>query len=747
MRTFADKTLSVAVGMFDPLTKGARALLFACLFFLIAPALAFGKASAVLDPEPLPTDTVKSLSPNLQQTAHWTTERTWKALYALGFAAVSALLWVISLRRKVASQTALLKEQLARQAQLQEHYRGLFENNPHPMQVFDPKTLRFLAVNDTAIEQYGFSREEFLSMTVLDIRPNEDREPTRALLERTHGRVEDGRLSRHLRKDGSQITAEITTRRISFEGQEAILVLCHDVTERAAAEAALRASETKFRRLVESSLIGIAFFDSTGVIMDANDCLLTMVGRTRDELKAGRLKNTDFAAADRQDRLEGALKGLRERGISPPTRREYLRSDGRRVPAMVGAVALGQNNFAAFVLDLTKETALEQQVVLAQKMEAVGLLAGGVAHDFNNLLQVIQGYTLVSMEMCEYKAPSSAELRDNLRQVQNASERAAELTRQLLVFSRQDNSIEAEIDVAAALGETLKLVRRVIGTHIEVEFHAASDLSSIRGDKSQIEQILMNLCVNARDSMPKGGRLTIELSNAALGEVDSEIGKVNERKYVRVAVTDTGCGMDSATLARIYEPFFTTKSKDKGSGLGLSIVYGIVERHRGEIRVQSKVGVGTTFLVYFPAISNAANQLISARGDYSDKTGMETILLVEDEPAVRMLAARVLKRAGYQVREAADGAEACAFFKEHAPEIDLVLMDVIMPKMGGRDAYENIVKTRSDIPVIFCSGYSERELGAEFLQSQDVDLLPKPYRPDELLAHIRRRLHPEAKHN
>jgi two-component system, cell cycle sensor histidine kinase and response regulator CckA len=216
-------------------------------------------------------------------------------------------------------------------------------------------------------------------------------------------------------------------------------------------------------------------------------------------------------------------------------------------------------------------------------------------------------------------------------------------------------------------------------------------------------------------------------------------------QYVCLRVSDTGCGMDGTTLARIYEPFFTTKAKEKGTGLGLSIVYGIVERHRGVIRVHSKVGAGTTFVVYFPAAVSAAAKPASASSENADMTGMETILLVEDEPAVRMLAARVLKRAGYDVREAADGVEACDVFNRHAPEIDLVLMDVIMPKMSGRDAYETIVKTRRDIPVIFCSGYSERELGAEFLQSHSLDLLAKPYRPEELLTRIRERLHPAAK--
>jgi two-component system cell cycle sensor histidine kinase/response regulator CckA len=671
----------------------------------------------------------------------WTAARMWRIVFVLALVLTVSFAWVVILRRKVEQQTGLVKKQLAKEEELQRQYRSLFEQNPHPMWVFHPKTLRFLAVNETAVERYGYSHAEFLSMTCAEIGPQEERALFQDFINDNPELRKDAAIWNHIRKDGSRLFVEITARHITFANQSAILVLAHDVTERVRAENALRLSEAKFRRLVDSSLIGIVFFDGHGLITDANDCFLNMVGRPREEIRAGTLNAVDFAPPDRVERHQMAMQHLRTHGVAPGSRREFLRRDGSRAPAMVGAVAIdGTDGYVAFVLDLTKEATLEQQVTLAQKMEAVGLLAGGVAHDFNNLLQVIQGYTLLSLECLDENAK---ELRDNLDSVNGAAERAAELTRQLLVFSRQDNLKETEINVGDTLGETLKLMRRVIGEHIEVTFDAAPDLARIRADKGRIEQVLVNLCVNARDAMPKGGTLTIELSNVSLTEGEGAPVGQSGGPYVCLRVTDTGCGMDSATLARIYEPFFTTKSKEKGSGLGLSIVYGIVERHKGVIRVHSKVGAGTTFIVYFPAVFSMETKPASNKPEFADKGGMETILLVEDEPAVRTLAARVLKRAGYDVRLAADGVEACTLFKEHAPEIDLVLMDVIMPKMGGRDAYENIVKTRSDVPVIFCSGYSERELGAEFLESHGLDLLPKPYRPDELLTRIRSRLHPE----
>jgi PAS domain S-box-containing protein len=667
----------------------------------------------------------------------WNAERAWGALYSLGAVIAISGGWILFLKRKVRQQTSLVRAQLAEQQDLEKQYRDLFVDNPHPMWVYELETLRFLAVNDTALRRYGYSREEFLRMTLLDIRPPAEQERLREYFKENGMRNQDGSVWTHCRKDGSQLWVELTTRQVTFGGRQAKLVLAHDITDRKRAEA----ERLRLSTAVEQTSEMVVILDREGLIQYLNPSFTRVTGFAAAESIGQRfdfIEREPSAQASFANMVAAMGEQRSWSGLFSSRNKAGERYDERLVLSAVHDESGKLLNYIVVSRDVSKEAALEQQVRLSQKMEAVGLLAGGVAHDFNNLLQVIQGYTLLSLEL----ATPHKELHDNLEHVKSAAERAAQLTRQLLVFSRQQNLEETDIDLGETLADTLKLVRRVIGEHIEVELSSAHGLQKIRADKGRVEQVIVNLCVNARDAMPKGGRLSIQISNATLTAADlGEQSAAAAGPYVCLRVTDTGCGMDSATLARVFEPFFSTKPKDKGTGLGLSVVYGIVELHKGIIRVHSKPGAGTTFLIYFPVSPGGLlNGAPSRASQLLDKGGKETILLVEDEPAVRMLAGRILKRAGYEVRTASDGAEACAIFEEHAAEIDLVLMDVIMPRMGGREAYEHIAKKRVDIPVIFCSGYSERELGAEFLQSHGLDLLPKPYRPDELLTRVRDRL-------
>jgi len=676
----------------------------------------------------------------LSEPPWWSGARARRGALVLGLLVAVSGGWALILRRRVEQQTALVRTQLLEQQHLQQRNRDLFDNNPHPMWVFDPATLRYLDVNATAVRKYGYTREEFLQMTLLDMRTKE--EQARLLDQIKNGNAlhdQDASPWTHVKRDGTLISVEITSRGIPFDGKPARMVLAHDVTERLKAETALRETEARFRRVIESNLIGIVFLDAAANVTDANDTFLKMLGLPRGAVAPGQLDVKKLIAPESLKLTRNAMDTLRRGETIAPFEIECVRVDQSRLPALVGAASLGEDaGFVGFVVDISKEAALEQQVRLAQKMEAVGLLAGGVAHDFNNLLQVIQGYTLLSLEA----AGANSDVREYLDHVKSATDRAAQLTRQLLAFSRQQDLQETDLDLGETLQETLKLVRRIIGEHIQVNYSADPGLVKMRADKGRIEQVILNLCVNARDAMPNGGTLTIHASNAILTPADLGSGAgATPGPYVCVRVTDTGCGMDSATTSRIFEPFFTTKPKDKGTGLGLSVVYGIIEKHKGIIRVRSQVGVGTTFHIYFPATTGPEQKIFPFnKTEIADKTGMETILLVEDEPAVRLLASRILERAGYDVRLAADGVEACSVFEKNAADIDLILMDVIMPKMGGREAYERIAQKRRDVPVIFCTGYSERELGADFLQRHQLDLLPKPYRPDELLTRVRDRL-------
>lgn len=380
---------------------------------------------------------------------------------------------------------------------------------------------------------------------------------------------------------------------------------------------------------------------------------------------------------------------------------------------------------------------LEAQLRHAQKIEAVGQLAGGVAHDFNNLLQVMQGFTRLAMEPNQ----PEAQRQSHLQYVCEATEKAAALTSQLLAFGRRQALEKTDCDLAVLVQEHLKLVHRVIGEHIKVEFHPASAIGNVRVDRTQIEQVLLNLCLNARDAMPGGGSLSIHLENTVLDAASSEAQSgVRPGRFVLLTVTDTGTGMDPSTQARIFEPFFTTKPKGHGTGLGLSVVHGIIQQHEGIISVKSQPGKGTTFAIYLPAVPATA-AAAPARPPAPTSGGTGTILLAEDEPGVREIAIKLLERAGYRVIAAVDGEDAVRRFREHADEISLLVLDVVMPRMGGFRAHEFIEDLRPGLPTIFCSGYSGTALDTVGELPAGAYFLQKPYNFEQLLQKLNEALH------
>ncbi|MBI3850837.1 MAG: PAS domain S-box protein [Verrucomicrobia bacterium] len=390
-------------------------------------------------------------------------------------------------------------------------------------------------------------------------------------------------------------------------------------------------------------------------------------------------------------------------------------------------------NYIALNRDVTKEAALEEQVRLAQKMEAIGLLAGGVAHDFNNILQVIQGFTTLAKD----EANTREERDSYLDQVTQAATRAGQLTRQLLAFGRRQPLQRVDTDLNQVVSDQLSMLQRLIGEHIEVEFIPGRELDNVRADRSQLEQVLLNLCVNSRDAMPGGGRLIIHLENAQF-TVDflAHNAWARRGRFVLLRVTDTGEGIDKETINRIFEPFFTTKPKDKGTGLGLAMVYGIIKQHEGMVQVESEPGAGTTFRIYLP-VAERGKTSEGRKGATGPPKVTETILLAEDEPQVRALAIKILERAGYRVIPAVNGEEAVNLFKDNPGAIDLLVFDVVMPKMGGREAHDRIKALKPDVPVLFCSGYSGTALMAGFELAADVQLLQKPYSAEALLGRIR----------
>jgi len=380
--------------------------------------------------------------------------------------------------------------------------------------------------------------------------------------------------------------------------------------------------------------------------------------------------------------------------------------------------------------------ALEEQLRQAQKMEAIGRLAGGIAHDFNNLLTPITGYSQLAMRTLSLSDP----MRNDLQEIQKSADRAAKLIRQMMSFSRRQPVKPQVININNILLDLDKMLRRLIGEQIELVTIAAPDLGSVKVDPGQFEQVIVNLAVNARDAMPKGGKLILETSNVTLEKDDTyEHAGILPGKYVRVTASDTGIGMNEQVKARLFEPFFTTKEEGKGTGLGLATCYGIINQSGGHILVYSELGQGTTFKIYLPRIEDEVASL-PLRDDIGYlPRGNETVLLVEDEPLVRGLAVRVLREHGYTVIEAANGDEAIRILSKHVGEkIHLLLTDVVMPHMGGKELSELVKTLRPDTKVLFTSGYTDTVLVHHHgLLSPNIAFLEKPYSPGALLRKTR----------
>jgi nitrogen-specific signal transduction histidine kinase/CheY-like chemotaxis protein len=391
--------------------------------------------------------------------------------------------------------------------------------------------------------------------------------------------------------------------------------------------------------------------------------------------------------------------------------------------------------FDTIVEDITEQRQLEIQLRQAQKMDAIGRLAGGVAHDFNNLLTAILGCADLMLESLPEDAPE----REEAHEIHDAAIRAAELTRQLLAFSRQQVLAPKVIHLNDVVAGVHRMLERLIGEDVELRTILAPDLGSVRADPGQIEQVVVNLAVNARDAMPKGGKLTIETANTVLDEAYAREHGVPAAAgpCVMLAVTDTGTGMDAETQARIFEPFFTTKPAGKGTGLGLATVYGIVKQSDGLIWVYSELGKGTSFKIYLPQATGAAESVRAAKAGVEPLRGTETVLLVEDQVEVRKLARKILEARGYTVLAAGSGPEALVLADQHSGPIDLLITDVVMPGMGGRDVSLTLGPKRPAMKILYLSGYTDQTVIHHGVLEPGVAFLQKPFTPDVLARKVR----------
>ncbi|WP_425395588.1 PAS domain S-box protein [Aeoliella sp.] len=516
--------------------------------------------------------------------------------------------------------------------------------------------------------------------------------------------------------------------------------VCEDITEAKQAEAAILASERRYRALVENSWDGVILVNERCEFIDITPAGERILGYTKNELQGSSGFAIVFAGElDESRELFDVI--LHSPGKLFRTQRKLQRRDGAICCLELTTVnLLDEPSIGAIVVnfrDITEQQQLEQQYLQAQKMEAVGQLAAGVAHDFNNILTVIKSYCYMLLK----HRTLDEQTRSFLTEIESAGGRAETLTRQLLSFSRRHVTEERVLDLNAIVSDTESMIRRLIGEQVRLEIVLAPEVGTIKADKGQIEQVLVNLVVNARDAMPSGGVLRIATANVDLDEsYCQQHADVAPGTYTNLVVTDTGAGMDEATQARIFEPFFTTKEVGKGTGLGLATIYNIVAQSQGHIEVRSTRGVGTSFLIYLPQADSEPTVLTGDEPMTDAGQGSETILLVEDEESVRLLIRRILEQGGYTVMEASNGREALKIMEEYRDAIDLVVSDVVMPHLGGRQLAERIAAVRPDCKILFASGYTDDEMIRQGIQSHSFEFIRKPLTPDALLAKVREML-------
>jgi PAS domain S-box-containing protein len=505
------------------------------------------------------------------------------------------------------------------------------------------------------------------------------------------------------------------------------------------AQEGLRRSEINFRSLVTHAPYGVCRCNSSGILLDVNPALVAMLGYASGADLVGRNLANLYSDSQQWFSLADYLR-LLEKFQGLPA--DWLRTDRTVVSVRLSGRAFRDERntifFELFAEDVTERRALEQQLRQAQKMEAIGRLAGGIAHDFNNLLMVISGYSEFLLE----RIGSDPTMRGHAQEIANAAGRATSLTRQLLAFSRKQMLAPKIVDLNSVVTENVKMLTRLIGEDIDLVMVPGPEIGAVKADPGQIEQVIMNLAVNARDAMPQGGKLTIETANVTLDANYARFhAPVEPGDYVMLAISDTGIGMDADTQAHIFEPFYTTKGL-KGTGLGLSTVYGIVKQSEGYIWLYSEAGKGTSFKIYLPRFSASGEVLATQPALAQDplNPSHETILLVEDEENLRRLARQSLENQGYSVIDAPDGATAIQISQAHKGPIHLLLTDVIMPGMNGRELANKVSPTRPEMRVLYMSGYTENHIGHNGTLDEGITLLQKPFTLPALKAKVREML-------
>jgi len=617
--------------------------------------------------------------------------------------------------------------------QSEERYRDLVENSFDG--IFIQKGPKIIFTNQRLNKMLGYEIGELLGLDHWLVYHPDYQELTRKrALARMQGEKIPPQYEVKLqRKDGSWFYGEINARVISFEEGPGIQVWVRDISEHKQAEEELRDSEKRLKTMLDSIQAGIVLINvETHTIVDANPAAIKMIGASKEEIidhvchkficsaEKGKCPITDLGQEiDNSERI-------------------LFTATGEEVPILKTVTPIllnGQAHLLESFFDITEKKKLEAQLQQAQKMEAIGTLAGGIAHDFNNMLQAISGYTQILLMGKKASDPDY----EKLEAIEKSAQRASDLTKRLLIFSRKVESKLRPVGLNQEIEQVSKMLERTIPKMINIELHLAENLKIINADPAQIEQIMMNLGVNARDAMPDGGRLIFETENVILDEQYCKIHLgARPGKYVKLSISDTGHGMDREILSHIFEPFYTTKETGKGTGLGLAMVYGIVKNHDGYIMCYSEPGEGTTFKIYFPIIEKEIKTMESKEEKVPIKGGSETILLVDDEEAIRELGEDIFTRFGYTVLMASDGESALEIYSQKKEEINLVILDIIMPGIGGRRCLEKLLKMNPRVKVIIASGYSINGPTKEVLEAGAKGFISKPYDMRGMLKTVRK---------
>jgi PAS domain S-box-containing protein len=652
------------------------------------------------------------------------------------FAGLFALVWrLLRLRRRARVLTRRGENQ----------YRMLFERNPGPMFAYDTRTLAILTVNHAAAELLGHTNDAFTQLTLRDLlAPEVAADATQALCSAADTNQDSALLTRMSRQNGVRIDVDVRGRPLDGKGSHACLVMMLDVTERLAAERALRESEQRARTASEvlRSLIDVA---PQAIIALDRDYRVTLWNRAAEILfgwSAAEVLGRDvpYVPPEHRESFLERKRSIDRRGAIEPSEVTRMRKDGTRVELLAASGTVEDvdgtaSGYIGVFTDLTHHHLLEAQLRQSQKLEAVGRLAGGIAHDFNNVLTIITSYVQVLQAQHDRDAGS-----EELAEIAAAARRAAALTRQLLTFSRKQMVHLATVNVNDVVTAIEPMLRRVGAENIQLRTSLAPDLGSVFADAAQLEQVILNLAVNASDAMPDGGSLVLETANVELDDdYVSSHADVIPGPYVMLAASDTGSGMNEATLARIFEPFFTTKEPGRGTGLGLAMAYEVIRQARGHFWVYSELDGGTTFKIYLPRVDAAAQWTTTPSQPMAEAGRGGTVLLVEDDEAVRRSVRSTLVRQGYVVLEASDGESGLAVAERQGGAIDVVVTDLMMPGMSGREFADRLALAQPHLKVVFTSGYTDDEVMRRRLVEEGQPFLQKPFTSDQLVSAIEAR--------